>query len=86
MSLFFETGFEQGVVLLVGLDDALHQLVAHYVFLAKLNLANALDAIEHLQGLDKSEVTLRGRSICVTSPVTTIFDPMPRRVRNILIW
>ena len=27
----------------------------------------------------------RGRSICVTSPVTTTFDPNPRRVRNICI-
>src|SRR5215471_21633241 len=27
----------------------------------------------------------RGRSTCVTSPVTTIFEPKPRRVRNICI-
>src|SRR5262249_14110708 len=27
----------------------------------------------------------RGRSICVTSPVTTTFEPKPRRVRNICI-
>src|SRR5688572_12933142 len=27
----------------------------------------------------------RGRSTCVTSPVTTIFDPKPSRVRNICI-
>ena len=26
-----------------------------------------------------------GRSICVTSPVMTIFEPMPMRVRNIFI-
>ena len=30
--------------------------------------------------------TERGRSICVTSPVTTILEFMPRRVRNIFIW
>ncbi len=29
--------------------------------------------------------TPRGRSSCVTSPVTTIFDPKPKRVRNIFI-
>src|SRR5437667_8508462 len=27
----------------------------------------------------------RGRSTCVTSPVTTTFEPKPRRVRNICI-
>ena len=27
----------------------------------------------------------RGRSICVTSPVTTTFEPKPSRVRNICI-
>ena len=31
------------------------------------------------------EVRLCGRSICVTSPVTTILLPNPRRVRNIFI-
>ena len=31
------------------------------------------------------EVRLCGRSICVTSPVTTILEPNPRRVRNIFI-
>src|SRR5262249_15610354 len=28
----------------------------------------------------------RGRSTCVTSPVTTIFEPKPSRVGNICIW
>ena len=31
------------------------------------------------------EACSRGRSICVMSPVTTIFEPKPSRVRNICI-
>ena len=43
--------FKQHIMFLVGLDDALHELVAHDVLLAELYLAYAFHAIEHLESL-----------------------------------
>ena len=70
------------VVPLVSLDNPLHQMVTHDIFLAELNLPYAIHAVENAKGLHK---VLCGRSIWVTSPVIIILAFMPRRVRNILI-
>ena len=40
---------------------------------------------EARQYADSVEVTPLGKSICPGSPVTTILEPKPRRVKNIFI-
>ena len=43
-------------------------------------------SVEQVIGQVKPDVVVRGRSIWVVSPVIIILEPMPRRVKNILIW
>ena len=73
-------------VLAVGLDDPLHELVADDVLVAE---ADERDPVDRRRGCPApgSGPTRwsRGRSTCVMSPVTTTFEPKPRRVRNICI-
>src|SRR5207253_3113040 len=51
------------------------------------NRTNAMPSIEPRMSCTwiSPEACSRGRSICVTSPVTTTFEPKPSRVRNICI-
>ena len=72
-------------VLVVGLDDALDELVAHDVGAAEAHELDALDRVEDLADAISPERWSRGRSTWVMSPVTIIRDPKPRRVRNIFI-
>ena len=72
-------------VLLVGLDDPLHELVADDVAVAELDEADAVDPASTSRTCIRPDRWSRGRSICVTSPVTTTFEPKPSRVRNICI-
>ena len=72
-------------VLAVGLDDPLHEPVAHDVLAAEAHEVDALDVLEDLADHDEPGALVRGRSICVMSPVTTIFELKPSRVRNIFI-
>ena len=73
-------------VLGVGLDDPLHEPVAHDVLAAE---AHEVDARRRPRGCrattTRPDASCLGRSICVTSPVTTIFELKPSRVRNIFI-
>ncbi len=73
----FAVVFGQGVVALVGFDYALHQRVAHDIFLCILHAANAGYAVEHPEGMHKADCTDRGRSIWVTSPVIIIWRSCP---------
>ena len=66
-------------------DDALDELVAHDVLAAELDEREVLDALEDVAHLLAAPTCPSGRSICVTSPVTTTLLPKPRRVRNIFI-
>lgn len=46
---------------------------------------HVVDALEDLLDLPQADLVPFGRSTCVTSPVITIFDSNPSRVRNIFI-
>ena len=71
---------------LVGLDDPLHELVPHDVLVAEVHELDAVDRRSRMLCTWISpDACSRGRSICVTSPVTTTFEPKPSRVRNICI-
>jgi hypothetical protein len=72
-------------VLAVGGDDPLHELVADDVGAAEADEADVVDRGEDLADDDETGSLVAGRSIWVMSPVTTIFDPKPSRVRNIFI-
>ena len=71
---------------LVGGHDALHELVAHHVAAVEVDEGDVVDRRAAPRAPSPAP-TVRppGRSICVTSPVTTILEPKPRRVRNIFI-
>ena len=60
------------VVRLVRVDDALDELVAHHVVPVELHDADVVNVVEDLGTVTSPEVRLCGRSIWVTSPVTTI--------------
>ncbi len=83
-SLFIIRSFGRSL-LLVSPDDLLHERVPHHVLLGKIEKLYPLDAFEDGLYLYNPDARLSGRSICVTSPVTTVFDEKPRRVRNIFI-
>jgi hypothetical protein len=65
-------------VLVVGLDDALDELVAHDVLAAE---AHEVDPSSPRGCLPprSGRTAARRESIWVTSPVTTIFEPKPSR-------
>src|SRR5262245_13166843 len=48
-------------VLIVSLDDHLHQLVAHHVLLVEVNEGDALDAADHALGFDQPGLAPRGQ-------------------------
>ena len=59
--------------------------VAHDVLTAEAHEVDALDVLEMSLMTTSPEPSFLGRSICVTSPVTTIFELNPSRVRIIFI-
>ena len=86
--------FESGLIVacpsrrvtFVGIDDVLHDAVANDVARTELDEHEPVDAFEHVAHRSRPERPRpSGRSIWVTSPVTTTFDPNPSRVRNIFI-
>ena len=67
----------------VGLDDSLHELVPHDVLVPELDERDPVDVARRMSRTWISpDACSRGRSICVTSPVTTIFEPKPSRVEE----
>ena len=73
------------LVAVVGLDDALDQRVAHDVLRREGVEDDPGDVPKDVLHLESPEVLERGRSIWVMSPVTTILESSPSRVRNIII-
>ena len=74
------------LVLAVGGDDPLHELVADDVLAAEPDEARCRRPAARISPITtRPERWSRGRSIWVMSPVTTIFEPKPSRVRNIFI-
>ena len=70
----------------VRLDDPLDELVPDDVLVAEADERDPVDRAEDvLRRVIRPDACSRGRSICVTSPVTTTFEPKPSRVRNICI-
>ena len=72
-------------MLFIGLDDALHQRVAHDVVGKKLGEAMPRTSPRIIAASTRPLFWLFARSIWVTSPVTTARLPKPMRVRNIFI-
>ena len=68
---------------LVGGNDLADERMAHDVGLVQRTMPTSADAAEQRVRVDQSAATPRGKSICVTSPLTIIFEPLPSRVRNI---
>ena len=70
------------------LDDPLHELAANYILVQEANEGDTVDGSRGRPGLwlTRPEACSRGRIpfSALTSPVTTILEPNPRRVRNIL--
>ena len=56
-----------------------------HILCVEVNEADAADALEDFRGSTRPLVLPDGRSIWVTSPVTTALEPNPMRVRNIFI-
>jgi hypothetical protein len=59
--------------------------VAHDVLAPEVHEVDPVDVVEDVRTTIRPDCWSRGRSICVTSPVMTIFELNPRRVRNIFI-
>ena len=71
--------------LLIGLDDPLDQHVADHVALRQAADGDVLHPLSTRIASRRPETLSAGRSIWVMSPVMTILEPKPRRVRNIFI-
>jgi hypothetical protein len=69
----------------VGLDDALHEPVADHVAAAEAHEVTPSRPSRISPTTTSPDFWSRGRSIWVTSPVITILEPNPSRVRNIFI-
>ena len=70
----------------VGVDDGADQAVPHDVDGGELGEVHVVEAVEDVAAPRAARCVCRpGRSTWVTSPVTTIFEPKPSRVRNIFI-
>lgn len=69
----------------VGFDYILNELMSDHITLVEPDYLNIVDILENLYGVDKTAALPSGRSIWVISPVTTIFELKPRRVKNIFI-
>src|SRR5690349_25114398 len=78
-------GGGSGMVLLVpaavGVHDGPDQAVPDDVLGGQLGEVHVLDAVEDVLTTRRPDRVPPGRSTWVTSPVTTIFEPKPRRVR-----
>ena len=72
-------------VLGVGVHDPLHELVAHDVFAGEVHEVDVGHVVEDVAHHHETGALVAGRSIWVMSPVTTIFELKPSRVRNIFI-
>ena len=59
---------------LVGVDDVLHQAVPDDVAALQFHDPDPLNAAKLVRGVDEAERVFAGRSICVVSPVTIIFE------------
>ena len=71
---------------LVGVDDVLHDAVAHDVARSvRRTKRQPVDAGEDLLEAEEPGAPAAGTSTWVTSPVTTAWEPKPMRVRNIFI-
>ena len=72
-------------VALVRLDDPLHELVRTTSSFPNSTKPMSSIPARISRTWMRPDACSRGRSTCVTSPVTTIFEPNPSRVRNICI-
>ena len=70
---------------LVGVDDLGHERVPHDVALIEPNDSDAGHTLELRHGVYRPDGMPGGRSVWVGSPVTTMCEFSPRRVRNIFI-
>ena len=72
--------------LVVGADDAAHQVVAHHVLLLEGDAGDALDALQDAHRLDQARFLAR-RQVDLASGrrSPSSCEPSPRRVRNIFI-
>ncbi len=76
----------RGGVLVVGLDDALDEAVAHDVMLVEIDERDSFDSCRRISmASTRPERRESGKSIWVTSPVITALELNPSRVRNIFI-
>ena len=74
------------VVLLVRVDDTADQLVPDDILGREPGEVDVVEALQDVLDLPQTATSSRsGRSTCVTSPVITIFESKPSRVRNIFI-
>ncbi len=64
-------------VLVVGLDDALHELVAHDVLAAEAHELDALDRVEYVADHDQPRTLLARQVDLGDVPVTTILIRSP---------
>ena len=71
--------------LLVGGDDVCHDAVAHHVPMRRDGRTPGPSMPPRISSRPTSPERPPGRSIWVTSPVTTALEPKPMRVRNIFI-
>jgi hypothetical protein len=75
----------RGIGAPVGLDDRADQPVTDDVDRRQLGEVDVLDVVEDVADVPQPARVPPGRSTWVTSPVTTILEPKPSRVRNIFI-
>ena len=73
------------VVLLVRVDDTADQPVPYDILGRQPGEVDVVEAFQDVLHLAQADFVPSGRSTWVTSPVITIFDSKPRRVRNIFI-
>jgi len=65
------------IILFIGADDLLHQVVPYHILLSELHHANPFDLPANFQRFDQAGFFPCGKSICVTSPVITALELNP---------